>query len=162
MIKLFGALVSPLLAVFLWGCLWKFLSRNSAFAAMICGGAFGSFIALFGRTLFPDAGWFHHWLFIPLWNFLVSTVFLVLWSLVENRVRGPVPEAELEGYIAGTFPPQVMPYLAKRVERINRRGESVESHIPYYGTAGIPWYKQPKLWGFVVLLYLVLWTVYWW
>lgn len=81
---------------------------------------------------------------------------------IENRVRSRLPEAEIEGYVRGTFPPQVKPYLAKRVERINRRGGSVETNIPYYGTEGIPWYKQPSLWGFAMLLYFVAWTIYWW
>jgi len=161
-IKLTGALISPLFAVFLWGTLWKFLSRNSAFASMIGGGIFGTLIALFGKSLFPNAIWLYHWLLIPLWNVIFTTIFLIVWSLVENNIRGPVSEAEIEGYVVGTFPPQVKPYLAKRVERINARGECVETDIPYYGTEGIPWYKQPKLWGLVVLVYLVAWTIYWW
>ena len=161
-IKLTGALISPLFAVFIWGTLFKFLSRNSAFASMIGGGIFGSLIALFGKSLFPEAIWLHHWLLIPLWNVVFTSLFLVVWSLVENGIRGPVSDADIEGYVVGTFPPQVKPYLAKRVERINQRGQSVETDIPYYGTEGVPWYKQPKLWGFVVLFYLVVWTIYWW
>ncbi len=161
-IKLTGALISPLFAVFLWGTLWKFLSRNSAFASMIGGGIFGCIIALFGKSLFPNASWLSHWLLIPLWNVIFTTIFLIIWSLVENRIRGPLSDAEIEGYVVGTFPPQVKPYLAKRVERINERGECVETDIPYYGTEHIPWFKQPKLWGFVVLFYLVVWTIYWW
>lgn len=161
-IKLTGALISPLFAVFILGTVWKFFSRNSAFAGMIAGGLFGSFIALLGKSLFPEAHWLYHWLLIPLWNVIFTSIFMVIWSLIENSMRGPVPEAEMEGYVRGTFPPQVKPYLAKRVERINSRGESVETDVPYYGTEGIPWYKQPRLWGFVVLLYLVVWTIYWW
>lgn len=161
-IKLTGALISPLFAVFILGTLSKFFSRNCAFSAMIGGGIFGSFIALFGKSLLPEADWLNHWLLIPMWNVTFTSMFMVIWSLVENSKRGALPEAEMEGYVRGTFPPQVKPYLAKRVERINERGESVETGIPYYGTAGIPWYKHPKLWGFVVLLYLVVWTIYWW
>jgi hypothetical protein len=56
----------------------------------------------------------------------------------------------------------VKPYLAKRVERINKRGECVETDIPYYGTEGIPWYKGVAFWGWMILIYLVVWTIYWW
>jgi SSS family solute:Na+ symporter len=161
-IKLTGALISPLLPVFVWGTLWRFLSRNSGIAGLVGGGIFGTFIALFGKTVFPGAPWLNHWLLIPLWNVIFTTIVMVVWSWIENSIRGPMPEAEIEGYVVGTFPPQVKPYLAKRVERINARGEHEETDIPYYGMEGIPWYKQPKLWGFVVLLYLVVWTIIWW
>ncbi len=161
-IKITGALVSPLFAVFILGTLTKFLSRNSAFGAMIIGGICGSIVGLYGKTLFPHATWLYHWLLIPLWNIIFTSAVLLVWSAVENSVRGRRSDAEIEGYTVGTFPPQVKPYLQKRVERINERGECVETDIPYYGTEGIPWYKSVKLWGFVVLIYLVVWTIYWW
>lgn len=161
-IKITGALISPLFAVFLWGTLTKFLSRNSAFASMMAGGLFGTFLAVFAKTVFPQSPWLSHWLLIPLWNVIFTSLFLFIWSAIENSIRGKVPEAEIEGYTVGTFPPQVKPYLAKRVERINERGECIETDIPYYGTEGIPWYKSVKFWGWVVLIYLVVWTIYWW
>lgn len=161
-IKLTGALISPLLPVFIWGTLTKFMSRNSGFAGLIGGGIFGSFIAVFGKTVFPQAPLLYHWLLIPLWNVIFTSLLMVIWSLVENSIRGRVSEAEIEGYTVGTFPSQVKSYLAKRVERINERGEHVETDIPYYGTKGVPWYKHTTFWGWVVLIYLVVWTIYWW
>jgi SSS family solute:Na+ symporter len=161
-IKITGALISPLFAVFIWGVLTKFLSRNSAFGAMIIGGICGSIIGLYGKTLFPQVPLLNHWLLIPLWNIIFTSVVLFIWSAIENGIRGRRPDAEIEGYTVGTFPPQVKPYLQKRVERINKRGECVETDIPYYGTAGIPWYKSVKFWGWVILIYLVVWTIYWW
>jgi len=161
-IKITGALISPLFAVFILGTLTKFLSRNSAFGAMIIGGICGSIIGLYGKTLFPHATWLYHWLLIPLWNIIFTSVVLFVWSAVENGICGRRPDVEIEGYTVGTFPPQVKPYLAKRVERINERGECVETEIPYYGSEGIPWYKSVKFWGWVVLIYLVVWTIYWW
>jgi hypothetical protein len=120
------------------------------------------FLAVFAKGFFPNSPWLYFWLTIPLWNILFTSLLMIVWSLIENAVRGRNTYAGTEGYTVGTFPSQVKPYLAKRVERINERGECIETDIPYYGTEGIPWYKGVAFWGWIILIYLVVWTIYWW
>lgn len=161
-IKITGALISPLFAVFILGVLFKFISRSAGIVGLVGGGIFGMFLAVFAKGFFPNVPWLYYWLTIPLWNILFTSLLMIVWSLIANAVGGRTSYQDIEGYTVGTFPPQVKPYLAKRVERINERGECVETDIPYYGTEGIPWYKGVAFWGWVMLIYLVVWTIYWW
>jgi len=138
------------------------LSRWSAFIGMIAGGIFGSIIAFGGAKLFPGAPLLYHWAMIPLWNFIFTTVVMLVVSAIENAKKGPMKAEELEGYVRGTFPPQVKPYLDRRVARIRDDGVAEETGVPIYGTAGLPWYKNPRVWTVAELIGLVIWVVIWW
>ncbi len=170
--KLTGALISPLLTVMVCATLSRFFSRWSAFLSMIGGGIFGMWLT----GVFP---WFAmpkdflgltptgykiatHFTTVPLWNFLFTLVLMVVISLIENAIRGPIPEKEIEGYILGTFPPQVKPYLHRRVGIVNEKGVVEEAGDPIYGTEGLPWYKQPRTWTLVMFAVLAIWIWTWW
>ncbi|MBI3989495.1 MAG: hypothetical protein HY347_07745 [candidate division NC10 bacterium] len=169
-VKLTGALISPLFAVMVWSTISRFFSRWSAFLGMMGGAIFGLWLT----GLFP---WFAmpkdfptpfgykiltHFTTVPLWNFLFTTALMVVISLIENAVKGPIPEKEIEGYVLGTFPPQVKPYLHRRVGVVSEKGVVEEAGDPIYGTEGLPWYKQPRTWTIVILAYLALWVIIWW
>ncbi len=160
--KITGALISPLLAVMVWATLIPMLSRWSAFISMIAGGVFGSIIAFGGSRLFPEAPLLYHWSTVPLWNFIFATAVMLAVSAVENAKKGRMTDQELEGYVWGTFPPQVKPYLDRRAARISAEGMVEETGVPIYGTAGLPWYKNPRFWTVAELIGIAVWVVVWW
>ena len=94
-----GALVTPTMWPYILGPVVKRLSRWSAFIGCLAGGIYGIIIRLLERFGPPLPAWVTNpWMAIfPTCLITVVTMFIV--SAIENSIKGPIPEDELEGAV---------------------------------------------------------------
>jgi hypothetical protein len=103
----------------------------------------------------------------PFWVLGFTSVVFVAWSIIENRIKGPIPDSELAsilnsrelGSTAG----------ADEVEQMIRsrplRPWDGQANIDYDSVGipkDLPWYAHPTTFEVSVVVLLVVLMIWWW
>ena len=159
-----GTFFLPLTVPYLGGALYPKASRGSGMAALVGGILLGSVLFL-GADSLPAALGHPQWR--PLWVFGFAWVVFFGWSVVENRVRGCIPETELASILnrldlGKPAPPEdVEQFLRTRPVAPWEGQENLD-----LDTVGVPkdvpWYAHPTTFELAAVVVLVVLMVWWW
>ncbi|MEM3406139.1 MAG: hypothetical protein QXL51_07400 [Candidatus Aenigmatarchaeota archaeon] len=94
-----GALVTPTFIPYVVGSVSRFFSRKSAFIGCISGGIVGLFISIVNSFVTPLPSWLSHSWMVPIYSTSICLIVMVIVSVIENKVKGPIPDEELIGAI---------------------------------------------------------------
>lgn len=159
-----GTFFLPLTVPYVGGALYKHASRGAGMASLLGGTGLG--LVLFaGSSLLPPLLGHPQWR--PFWVLGFAVVMFILWSMIENQVRGPVAKAELANILNSFELGKSM--TPREVEGIVR-SSALE---PWEGQNSldfkilgvpddVPWHSRPATFevsAAVVLVALMLW---WW
>lgn len=163
-VALTGTFFLPLTVPYLGGAWLRWVSRGAGTAAVLGGIGVGSVLFL-AQTQLPVYLGHDQWR--PFWVLAATWMVLVVWSVVENGLRGPIPRTDAASILnaydfgrAGTagacrrlldaIPPPARP----RTENLDRGACGTPSHTP--------WYKHPTTFEAVAVVLMILLMVWWW
>ncbi|MBS7650751.1 sodium:solute symporter family protein [Candidatus Bathyarchaeota archaeon] len=93
-----GMAIVPTVVPYIVGPLTRFWSRRSAIVGCLVAAIFGFIFRMWGKDLGLPLLIYHPWTCgIP--TIIIGFVVMVVWSLIENSMKGPIPETELEGLL---------------------------------------------------------------
>ena len=163
-VALTGTFFLPLTVPYIGGALYRRASRGSGIASLVAGVGAGAILFL-GSDRLPIVLGHAQWR--PFWVLAVTWIVFVGWSMIENRLRGPIPETELAGLLNSSdlgrpATPEEVKDLFDRpgVARWEGR-ESLD--YPTLGTPkDTPWYAHPTTFELSALILLVALMIWWW
>ena len=159
-----GTFFLPLTVPYVGGALYKKASRGSGMAALLGGVGVGSVLFLGSDFLPPVLG---HPQWRPFWVLGFSWLCLILWSMIENSIRGPIPEAELAS-ILNSFElgKPAQPEEVKRSIESRQIGPWQGQENMDYATVGtpakVPWYSNPTTFEALAAILLLILMIWWW
>jgi len=118
-----GAIVTPTFVPYIVGSVSKFFSRKSAFIGCITGGIVGLAISIINSFVTPLPPWLSHSWMVPIYSTSICLVVMIIVSLIENKVKGPLSDEELMGVVI-TLPTKyikmkpVQNIINSRIQRI--------------------------------------------
>jgi uncharacterized sodium:solute symporter family permease YidK len=159
-----GTFFLPLTVPYLGGAWLNWVSRGAGSASV--AGGIGAGTALFlARDQIPVYLGHDQWR--PFWVWAAAWVALIVWSLVENWLRGPIADADVASVLnvhglgrPGTpeeIPSRVTgipPPARPRPDNLDRKACGTPSHTP--------WYQHPTTFEAVALLLLIVLMIWWW
>ena len=156
-VKFTGTFFLPLTVPYLGGAWFRWVSRGAGTAAVLGGIGVGAVLFLGGEPLPVGPGppqWFFGeplpaWLaqaqWRPFWVLGAACAVMIVWSLVENALRGRIPESELGArlnvYDLGrpATPEGLQEFVAAtpaarplRTDNLDRGACGVPAHTPWY------------------------------
>jgi Na+/proline symporter len=159
-----GTFFLPLTVPYIGGALYRKASRGSGMAALAGGVGVGTLLFL-GKDLLPPFLGHPQWR--PFWVFGFSWICLFLWSAIENRIRGPIPETDLASILNSCDLGRAAP--ADEVKRVieSRPSASWEGreNLDYaaLGTpANVRWYSNPTTFEASAAILLLILMIWWW
>jgi SSS family solute:Na+ symporter len=116
-----GMVITPTVIPYIVGPLTKFFSRKSAIAGCLIAAVFGLIFRLWGASLGLPLIFYHPWTCgIP--TIIIAFIVMILWSLGENAIKGPIPDAEIEGLlIRGPRTKMIQEALVLRIMKLKTR-----------------------------------------
>lgn len=165
-VALTGTFFLPLIVPYVGGALYRRASRGSGIAALVGGIGVGSLLFLGNEFQWLPAVLSHpQWR--PFWVLAFTSIVFVLWSVLENRRRGPLLQSELAG-VLNAFD------LGKQAD-----SEEVKEMIeggpiaPWDGkenvdfralgiSKDVPWYSHPTTYEILAVILLVALMIWWW
>lgn len=167
-----GTFVLPLTVPYLAAAFCPWASRGSALASLIGGCLLG--LVLFIPTLFPEgaAPYELKWYMTqpqcrPFWVLGAATLLLIVWSLIENSMKGRIPKTQLAGRMnAFDFGRQMPP---EEIERMMTSGEiehwSAEDHVEFDKLglrSDTPWYARPGFYEILTVIAMIALMIWLW
>jgi Na+/proline symporter len=161
-----GTFFLPLTVPYVGGALYRSASRGSGIASLVGGIGLGSVLFLGGELeVLPPVLSHPQWR--PFWVLGFSWLTFVGWSLVENRVKGRIPQDDLASVLNAFDLGKPVP--SERIREIVRS----RSILPWegqknvdYDTLGkpkdVPWYGNPATFELSAVVLLVLLMIWWW
>ncbi|MFH1923863.1 MAG: hypothetical protein ABIP48_28730 [Planctomycetota bacterium] len=159
-----GTFFLPLIVPYVGGALYRRASRNSGIVSLAAGVGLGAFLFLGSERLPIVLG---HAQWRPFWVLGVTGIVFVVWSMIENRIKGPIPETELASILNSrdlgrpAEPDEIREIIERRSFPPWEGQENVD-----YSTLGtpknVPWYSHPTTWEILVAVLLVVLMVWWW
>lgn len=165
-VALTGTFFLPLIVPYVGGALYRKASRGSGIAALVGGIGVGSFLFL-GNELewLPTVLGHPQWR--PFWVLASTGMVFFLWSVLENRRRGFLPEDELAGGLNAfdlgrqADSEEVREMIESRPKATWEGKENLD-----FRTLGIsknvPWYSHPTTYEILVVILLVVLMIWWW
>jgi len=178
-VKFTGTFFLPLTVPYLGGAWFRGVSRGSGTAAVLGGIGVGVVLFLGGEPLpvgpsqalwvfgepMPDYLAQAQWR--PFWVFGAAWISMIAWSLLENALRGPIPETELAGKLnvhdlgrSGT-PDEIQQLAAALPATVRLRTDRLQG-----GVCGTPadtsWYSHPTTFELIALILMCLLMVWLW
>lgn len=157
-----GTFVLPLTVPYLAAAFFPQASRHSALASLVAG-------CTLGLVLFKAEGSLPVYMTQPqcrpLWVLGMALVVMVIWSLVENSIKGKIPKKQLASrFNAFDFGKKMEP---AQVKKMMESGELEDWHGKQnldYETLGLkksaPWYSRPgpyEIFTIVAMIALMIW-----
>ncbi|MFC2077135.1 sodium:solute symporter [candidate division KSB1 bacterium] len=159
-----GSLFLPMTVPYIGGALYARAGRGSGLAAVIGGFVVGAALFLLGDRL---PVYMSHPQWRPLWSFGSAWLVFFVWSVLENRLRGPIPNsdiaASLNHKVLGA--PGSTEEVARRIEQhLDIHPQAARfSEVPNPGVPErTPFWRRPAFYEIVVTLLLILALVWWW
>lgn len=157
-----GTFVLPLTVPYLAAAFFPQASRHSALASLVAGCGVG--LVLFNATE-------HLPIYMtqaqcrPLWVLGAALVTMVVWSLVENAIKGPIPKNQLASrFNAFDFGKNMTPEEAHAMMDSGGLEDWKSKANIQYETLGVrkdvPWYSRPGLYEIltvVVMIAIMIW-----
>jgi SSS family solute:Na+ symporter len=159
-----GTLFLPMAVPFIGGAVYAGASRRSGMAAVVGGFLVGATCFLLGDWL-PI--WMSHPQCRPFWSFGSAWVVFFLWSWLENRIKGPIPEGELAAALNRhkLGAPGTQEEVEKRIAtmlHLHPRAAQF-SEVPKPGVPDkCPWWKNPGTWEIATAILLAGILAWWW
>lgn len=165
-VALTGTFFLPLTVPYVGGALYRRASRGSGMASLSGGIGIGCLLFLgweYG-LLAPELA---HPQCRPFWVLGFSLLVFIAWSIVENRIRGPIAEDELAAILNSRD--------LGRPASSEQIGELLQSRsiAPWEGKKnldpdaigipqGTPWYSHPTTFEVSAVVLLVVLMIWWW
>ncbi len=161
-----GTFVLPLTVPYIGGALYRRASRGSGMASLVAGVGVGSILFL--------GDWF---------NFLPAEVahpqcrpFLVLeasflvffaWSMLENWIRGPVPQTDLASMLNSSdfgrpATPEEVKAMIKERRHVSWPGKDELAYENLGISKKVAWYAHPTTFELVAVVLLIVLMIWWW
>jgi len=161
-----GTFVLPLTVPYIGGALYRGASRGSGMAALLAGVGGGMFLFLGGKLdLLPVE--LTHPQSRPFSVLGASWLVFFVWSMIENRIKGRIPQTELASMLSSfelgkpAKPDEVKDMIQSRSLPPWPGQENLD--FEKLGTPkGVAWYAHPttfELSAFALLIVLMIW---WW
>ena len=157
-----GTFVLPLTVPYLAAAFFPQASRHSALASLIAGCGLGLVLVNTAGTL-PDH--MTHPQCRPLWVLGVAALTIIIWSRIENKIKGRIPRHEIASRMnifefGKTMSPDEVKAMLESNEINDWKGKK---HVDYK-TLGLkpdtPWYSRPgpyELFTIAAMIALMIW-----
>lgn len=157
-----GTFVLPLTVPYLAAVFLPWASRHSALASLVAGCGVGLVLFNAGEAL-------PHYMTQaqcrPLWVLGTALVTVVVWSLVENALKGPIPRTELAGrFNARDFGREMSSEEVREMMESGQLEDWPGKENIQYETLGTeksaPWYSRPgvyEIFTVVVMIGIMIW-----
>ena len=158
-----GTFVLPLTVPYLATAFFPAASRHSALASLIAGCMVG--LVLFLVDGLPE--YMTQAQCRPIWVLGTSLVVMVIWSIVENSIKGRIPREELASRL-NTFEfgrSMTGEELKELVESGDIKPWEAQKNIDYSKLGiqkGIAWYSRPGLFETIALVFLISIMIWLW
>ncbi|HIQ22032.1 MAG TPA: hypothetical protein EYH34_12490 [Planctomycetes bacterium] len=169
-----GTFFLPLTVPYVGGALYRRASRGAGMAALVAGIVLGTVLfvgyevpRITGRTALALPVELGHPKWRPFWVLGFASTVFVVWSMVENRRRGPIPSDELASVLNSfdlgrpASPDEVRRLIQSRGLRPWARHQELD-----YNVLGIPlalrWYAHPAILEVAAIAALGILMVWWW
>ena len=157
-----GTFVLPLTVPYLAAAFCPWASRGSGLASLVGGCALGLVLFSAGDKL---PVYMTQPQIRPMWVLGTAFVILIVWSIVENRIRGPIPKHELASrFNAFDFGRNMTPArICESMESGEMGDWEAKANLDYdkLGIAeGSPWYSRPgpyEIFTLVGMIALMIW-----
>lgn len=150
-----GSMFLPLTVPYVGAALYKKASRWSALVATVGGSLVGTFFFLFSGQLPVIMG---HPQWRPFWALGTAWICFFACSLIENRLRGPIPASEFETAshpeLGGRPAPGTSVEEPEGHPDSELNGAAVQKQLA--------WWAHPTTYELAVLIFLVGFLVWWW
>lgn len=159
-----GTFFLPLTVPYVGGALYKHASRGSGLASVIGGVIAGAFLFL-GKEYLPV--WLGHPQWRPFWVLGMSWICFFLWSMVENKLKGIIPQNELASALNFSLlgRADTPEELKKTIESLQVPPWEGKKNLDY-NQMGVPvnlcWYSNPTTFEIAVLIFLLVLMIWWW
>jgi SSS family solute:Na+ symporter len=159
-----GSLFLPLAVPYIGGAIYAKASRGSGMSSVVAGFTTGLTLILLEDSL---PVWMGHPQWRPFWAFGTAWLAFFLSSWLENRYRGPLPEADLARALnrRALGAPGTPAEIAERVRRFPQLTEKAAqfSRVKRPGVPeNCPLWQRPATWEIGVTLFLIAVLVWWW
>lgn len=159
-----GTFVLPLTVPYLAAAFCPWASRGSGLASLAGGCAVG-LVLFFGENFLPV--YLTQPQVRPMWVLGAAFAVLIVWSVVENRVRGRIPKHELASrFNAFDFGRKMTPAQIRESMESGEMGDWEAKASLDYGKLGIaegsPWYSRPGPYEVATLLGMIALMIWLW
>jgi SSS family solute:Na+ symporter len=161
-----GTFVLPLTVPYIGGALYRGASRGSGMAALLAGVGVGMLLFLGGEFKFLPIELTHPQS-RPFSVLGTSWLVFFVWSMIENRIKGRIPETEFASMLSSlelgkpAEPDEVKDMIQSRSIPPWPGQENLD-----YETLGIPkgvvWYAHPTTFELSALVLLIVLMIWWW
>jgi hypothetical protein len=163
-VALTGTFFLPLTVPYVGGALYKNASRGAGLASLLSGTGLGCILFLLSHLLPTTLG---HPQWRPFWVLGFSIGIFVIWSKIENRLKGSIPNQEIASILNSFELGKTMkgrdvlktllgnplrPWPGRRNLDFNTLG------VP----DGTPWYLRPDAPELTVTAILIVLMLWWW
>lgn len=161
-----GTFVLPLTVPYVGGALYRGASRGSGMAALLAGVSVGMLLFLGGEFKFLPAELTHPHT-RPFSVLAASWLVFFIWSMIENRIKGRIPDSELASMLnSQELGRPVSPHEVKDMMQSRSLPPWVGQENLDFETVGIPkgvaWYAHPTTFELFALVLLIVLMIWWW
>jgi SSS family solute:Na+ symporter len=159
-----GTFFLPLTVPYVGGALYRKASRDSGLAALAAGAGLGLILFLRSDRLPVFLGQ-PQWR--PFWVLGAACSAFVVWSWIENAVKGPISGRDLASVLNAfqlgrpASPEQVEELLAPHLAALGRPGEKLDCRT-MGAPAGVRWYAHATAFELAALALLIVLMAWWW
>ena len=159
-----GTFFLPLTVPYVGGALYKNASRGSGMAALAGGVGLGLVLFL-GSGHLPTALGHPQWR--PFWVLGFSSIVFVVWSMIENKVRGPIPQTELASILSSSklgksATPREVKEMIQSQPVPPWEGQKNLDYDALGIPENVPWYSHPTTFEVSAIVLLVVLMIWWW
>ncbi len=158
-----GTFVLPLTVPYIGAALFPKASRYSGVASLIGGIMVGAVLFTFDQL----PVWMSQSECRPFWVLGTSVIVMIVWSLIENRIKGPIPEDELASILnACCFGRQMSSsQVEQMIEERQIKPWEGQKNVKY-ATVGwskkLAWYSRPGTYEGLTVVLMVVLMIWWW
>ena len=159
-----GTFFLPLTVPYLGGAFFRWVTRRSGMAALLAGIVLGAVLFLAEKSL---PVWLAQAQWRPFWVLGVTWLVLILWSLVERSLVGPIPTDDLASVLnchdlgRETTPEGVAALMSScpaAASLRDRPGDGNDLGTP----SDSNWLLRPATFELAAVLLMIVLMIYWW
>ncbi|MGC6460117.1 MAG: sodium:solute symporter family protein [Akkermansiaceae bacterium] len=159
-----GTFVLPLTVPYLAAAFFPSASRHSALASLVAGCLVG--LVLFNAVGLLPASMTHPQC-RPFWVLGTAIVVMILWSLIENRMKGPIPKNQLAArFNAFDFGRSLSPQEIQAMiqnDALDSWGGKANLNFDTLGLkTSTPWFRHPGFYENTILILIIALMVLLW
>ncbi|MBC8873030.1 MAG: hypothetical protein H8E44_26655 [Planctomycetes bacterium] len=165
-VALTGTFFLPLTVPYIGGALYRRASRGSGMASLVAGVGVGS-ILFFGDWFKFLPAELAHPQCRPFLVLEASFLAFFGWSMIENRIRGPVPQTDLASMLNSfdlgkAADPDEVKKMIQSPRLASWQGKEEVDHERLGIPKNIAWYAHPTTFEVAAIVLLIVLMIWWW